>query len=136
MNRRPRTYALLLLFILVKQFGNLSMAWGMKHFPETVSLHPLLYLRAMTNPYVVVGIAMLILSVLTRMALLSLADLSFILPLTAVGYVLSALMGKFLLGEEVTMARWVGVALVFLGSLLVSSTPQMTPVQAIEETPR
>lgn len=128
MNRQPRTYALLLLFILVKQFGNLSMAWGMKHFPETVSLHPSLYLRAMTSPFVVLGIAMLILSVLTRMALLSVADLSFILPLTAVGYVLSALMGRFFLGEEVTAARWMGVVLVFLGSLLVSSTPQLSPV--------
>lgn len=121
-----RTYSLLGVFILLRAFGNLSLAWGTKHFPETLSVNPLSYLRAMISPLVAVGIAMLILAMLLRMAILGLADLSFVLPLTAVGYVFAALLGKFILNEEVTPERWAGTALIFLGVGLVGSTPHDT----------
>jgi uncharacterized membrane protein len=58
------------------------------------------------------------------MALLSLADLSLVLPLTATGYILSALLGKFLLSEQVTLERWLGVLLIFLGTVVVGSTSE------------
>ena len=48
------------------------------------------------------------------------------LPLTAVGYVFAALLGKFILHEDVTPERWVGTALIFFGVALVGSTPQDT----------
>jgi drug/metabolite transporter (DMT)-like permease len=62
---------------------------GTKQVPETMSMDPALCLRAMLNPFVALGIAALILALLTRMALLSLADLSFVLPVTAAGYVIN-----------------------------------------------
>jgi drug/metabolite transporter (DMT)-like permease len=40
--------------------------------------------------------------------------------------VFAALLGKFILHEEVTPERWVGTALIFLGVALVGSTPQNT----------
>ena len=43
----------------------------------------------MLHPGIAAGVAMLILALLVRLALLSLADLSFILPMTAIGYVLA-----------------------------------------------
>lgn len=127
-----RTYSLLLVFIFLRPFGNLSLAWGTKHFPQVFSLHPSVYIRAMLDPFVALGIAMLILALLTRMALLSLADLSFILPVTAVGYVLSALFGKVFLHETVTMQQWVGTVLIFMGTALVGSTAQNTTKYAEE----
>jgi uncharacterized membrane protein len=129
---RIRTWALLLLFIFLRPFGNLAMAWGTKHFPQTLSLQPLVYLQAMRDPFVALGIAMLILSLLTRLALLSLADLSFVLPVTAVGYVLAAVFGKVFLHEEVTTRQWLGTVLIFLGTALVSSTTQNTTKLAEE----
>ncbi len=121
-----RTYSMLGVFVLLRAFGNLSLAWGTKHFPETLAANPLSYLRAMVSPLVTVGIAMLILAMLLRMAILGVADLSFVLPLTAVGYVFAALLGKFILHEDVTPERWVGTALIFLGVALVGTTPQNT----------
>ncbi len=44
------------------------------------------------------------------MALLSWADLSYVLPVTSIGYVLVALMGKLLLHEQITLKRWAGIA--------------------------
>lgn len=102
------------------------MAFGMKMVPEKVSLNPALYLHAMLNPWVAMGIVALILALLTRMALLSLADLSFVLPVTAVGYVVAVFLGKVLLHETVTPQRWMGTLLIFVGALLVGSTARKT----------
>ncbi len=54
---RFRTHSLLLLFIFPRPLGNLSLAWGTKHFPEVLSLNPVVYLRAMVDPFVALGVA-------------------------------------------------------------------------------
>jgi drug/metabolite transporter (DMT)-like permease len=114
-----RAYRLLALVLFLRPFGNLSLAWGMRHFSGVLALNPFLYMRALFNPYVAIGIGALIFGLLTRMALLSLADLSVVLPLTASGYILSTLLGKFFLREEVTVYRWLGTILIFAGALVV-----------------
>jgi drug/metabolite transporter (DMT)-like permease len=124
--KTTRLYFLLLLFLALRAFGNLSLAWGTKHLPETLAADPLAYVRSMLHPGIALGIAMLILALLVRLALLSLADLSFILPMTAIGYVLAALLGKFFLHEAVSPQRWLAVALIFAGAVLVSSTRHST----------
>jgi drug/metabolite transporter (DMT)-like permease len=118
---RVRTYSVLLFFIALKAAGNLSLAWGMKHLPEA-GANPLSYIRAMLDPFVAAGVISLIAALLTRMVLLSLADLSFVLPVTAVGYVIAAFLGKVVLHEVVTGRRWLGTILIFIGAALVSST--------------
>src|SRR5271169_5845575 len=121
-----KTYSVVLLFLALRAVGNSSMAWGMKQVPEKMSLDPALYLRAMLNPFVALGIAALILALLTRMALLSLADLSFVLPVTAIGYVIAVFLGKVFLHEAVTGQRWLGTLLIFGGAALVGSTSRTT----------
>lgn len=121
-----RTYSVLLLFIGLKAAGNLSLAWGMQHLARNVSANPLFYVRAMLDPFVALGIVLLIVALLARMVLLSVADLSFVLPVTAVGYVLAALLGKLVLHEVVTRQRWLGILLIFAGAALVSLTRQKT----------
>jgi drug/metabolite transporter (DMT)-like permease len=109
--------------LLLRPLGNLSLAWGVKQSSQLLSIHPLLYLKAMLNPFVAVGISMLILALLTRLALLSLADLSFVLPLTATGYILSAFLGKIFLNEQVSPSQWLGTLLIFFGVVLVGAAP-------------
>ena len=94
--------------------------------PETLAADPLVYIRSMLHPGIAAGVAMLILALLVRLALLSLADLSFILPMTAIGYVLAVLLGRVFLHEAVSPQRWLAVALIFGGAMLVSATPQAT----------
>ena len=48
--RTIRTYFLLLLFLALRAFGNLSLAWGTKHLPETLASDPLVYIRSMLHP--------------------------------------------------------------------------------------
>jgi len=121
-----KTWSVLLFFLALKAAGNSWMAWGMKQVPEKMSMDPSLYLRAMLNPFVAMGVAALILALLTRMALLSLADLSYVLPVTAIGYVIAVFLGKVFLHETVSRQRWMGTVLIFAGALLVGSTSRNT----------
>ena len=117
---------LLLAVSCFNAFGNLSLAWGVRQAQNRLGLNPIGYLRVMLNPYAALGIALLILWLLTRMALLSWADLSFVLPMTGAGYVLAAVLGWLFLHEVVTPAHWLGVALIFLGTAVVGTTNQKT----------
>jgi drug/metabolite transporter (DMT)-like permease len=121
-----RAYSALALFIALKAVGNLSLAWGMKRFPQTMSASPLPYLHAMLDPLVALGIVTLILALLTRMALFSLADLSFVLPVTAVGYIIAVVLGKLFLHETISPRRWAGAVLIALGAALVGSGSHKT----------
>jgi len=121
-----RVWTIVLLFIALKAAGNLSLAWGMKHFPQTMSANPIPYIQAMFDPFVALGVLALILALLMRMALLSLADLSYVLPVTAIGYVIAAFLGKTFLSETVSGQRWLGTVLIFVGAALVGSTSHST----------
>jgi uncharacterized membrane protein len=71
---------------------------------------------------VALGISLLILWLLSHMALLSWADLSYVLPVTSVGYVLAPLTGYLFLHEHISPARWIGIALIMAGVTLVART--------------
>ncbi len=130
-----RTGILTAAVVLLGSFGNTALTWGMKHVPINVGLNPLNYIRAMLNPFVAAGIATLILWLLTRMALMSWADLSFVQPVTAVGYILAALLGKFFLNETVTTREWIGTFFIFAGASIVGTTAEKTTGPASSDPP-
>ena len=133
MNRMPlKTRILTLIVILSNVLGNFALSIGMK--ANTVAafsggLAP--YVRAVFSPMVLLGVSLLILWMLSRMALMSWADLSFVLPITSIGYVLSAMMGKFFLDEHISSQRWAGTLLIVAGMALVSFTPARTTKQIV-----
>ena len=123
---RVKTWICAAIVILSNVFGNFFMKRGM---PTELS-SPLEYITALFRPYVALGVGLMILWMLSRMALLSWADLSYVLPVTSVGYVLVALAGKILLHEEITGKRWAGIALIMIGVALVGgSAPQTAKVK-------
>jgi len=121
---RWKTRIFLILVIVTQPAGNLALTLGMKH---RILVSPVDYLLAMFSPYVAVGIVFLLVWMLSRMALLSWADMSYVLPLTAVGYIANPLLGRFVLREQVSAARWSGTLLIAAGTLLVGMTPVRTP---------
>jgi drug/metabolite transporter (DMT)-like permease len=120
---RWKTRLFLALVIISQPLGNLSLTVGMKHRALD---SPWDYVTAIFSPYVAVGIMLLIVWLLSRMALLSWADLSYVLPLTAVGYIITAAMGRFVLSEHISMARWSGTLLIVAGTALVGMTDSRT----------
>lgn len=120
---RWKTRLFLALVIICQPLGNLSLTLGMKH---RALESPLDYLTAIFSPYVALGIVLLIVWLLSRMALLSWADLSYVLPLTAIGYIFTAAIGRFVLKEQISMSRWSGTLLIVAGTALVGMTDSRT----------
>jgi drug/metabolite transporter (DMT)-like permease len=93
-----------------------------------ISLHNLsALLSAIRNPWIVLGILFLIAFFAAYMVALSWADLTYVLPATSIGYVVLALIAKFILHEQVTMLRWVGILLISAGVSFVAGGPALTP---------
>jgi len=125
-----RAYSVVTLFIVLKAVGNLSLAWGMKHLPQTMSASRLeAMLGPILDPFVALGVLALVLALLTRMALFSLADLSFVLPVTAVGYIIAVILGKTCLHEPISPQRWTGAVLIAIGAALVGSGSHKTEIE-------
>jgi len=116
---RWKTRAFAAIVILSNAFGNLSLTWGMRHGTEELTASPISFLHAIFSQWVSLGICLLITWMISRMFLLSWADLSYVLPVTAFGYVLNALLGRLFLGEHVTPERWAGTLLIVGGIILV-----------------
>ena len=89
---------------------------------------PFALIAALFHPWVALGVALLILWTLTHMALLSWADLSYVMPVTAISYVVTAFAARLFLGESVSPARWMGIVLVTAGVTLVVRTAAATSI--------
>jgi uncharacterized membrane protein len=114
--------------------GDSLISWGMKQ-TGAVSLERLpSIILAVLNPAVALGVFFLLAFFACYMMTLSWADLTFVLPATSVGYVLLALIAKFLLHEHVSPARWIGILLISTGVAFATSGPASTPVPGARET--
>ena len=123
---RFKTLIFTIIVILSNAIGDLFLTLGVKQHTAELSLSPVAYIAAMFSPWVATGIALLIVWMLTRMALFGWADLSFVLPVTSVGYVLTAVLGKVVLNEEISAKRWLGTALIVAGTAVVGRTTVRT----------
>ena len=121
-----KTKLLTLFVVATNVLGNVSMSWGMKHQNAELGLSPWAYIRLIFSPWVLLGTMLLVLWLLSRMTLLGWADLSYVLPVTAIGYVLTAILGKYFLGEEISYQGWAGTGLIVAGIVLVGLTEANT----------
>jgi multidrug transporter EmrE-like cation transporter len=112
------------LFILLSGTGGeMCVSRAMKSIGEVTDFRPRSIARAigraMKVPWMWIGISLMALGFFSLMGLLSIANVSFVYPASALSYVVGALGGKLFLGEDVSKQRWAGVLLVTLGVLLV-----------------
>jgi len=111
------------------------LSHGMKQV-GSVSLHNLPSLIfAITNPWVTVGILLLLAFFASYMNALSWADLTFVLPATSLGYVLLALVARFVLHEQISPLRWLGIAMISGGVGFVAGGPALTRHHEEESKP-
>lgn len=121
-----KTKLLTIVVVATNVLGNFAMSWGMKHQPVDLGLSPLAYIRIIFTPWVLLGTLLLIVWLLSRMTLLGWADLSYVLPVTSVAYVLTAILGKVFFNEQVSWQRWSGTLLIVAGIVFVGRTAANT----------
>ncbi|HLK47560.1 MAG TPA: EamA family transporter [Bryobacteraceae bacterium] len=104
--------------------GEVLQAIGMRHHGEIHDFRPGALGRALAvlsrNRYVVASVAAMALSFFAYLELLTVAELSFAVPVTAITYVLETILAKYVLRERVSWLRWAGALLVICGVALVS----------------
>lgn len=116
--------------------GDSLLARGMKDLGG-ISIHNLSSLIfAVTDPWVAGGILLLLAFFAAYTSALSFADLTYVLPATSLGYVLVALIARFLFHEQISVMRWLGIAMITAGVGFVAAGPSVTPApKPIEPIP-
>ncbi|MBN9615891.1 MAG: transporter [Acidobacteriales bacterium 59-55] len=122
----PQRYLILLAVMLTASVGDTLLSHGMTQVGP-VSLHHLgtLFI-ALRNPWVIGGIVLLLGFFASYLTALSWADLTFVLPSTAFGYVVVALLSRFWLHEHISAYRWAGIILIVCGVGFVANGPSLT----------
>jgi drug/metabolite transporter (DMT)-like permease len=111
---------MVLLATVCVSIGETMLSAGMKQV-EASGRDGLGFLgAAMTNRLVVGGTLLMMAYFGIYAKALGLADISFVLPITALSYLIVALLARYVLHESVTPTRWVGALLIFVGVVVVA----------------
>ena len=118
---------LILAFVSVSvPLGDSCLSQGMTSLPAISVAHPATLIAAVFTPWIALGIALLIGYFASYLTALSWADLTFVMPATAMGYVFMSLLAHFWLHEAISWQRWLGVALITVGAGYVTRGPANT----------
>jgi drug/metabolite transporter (DMT)-like permease len=119
------TILLLAVLICASTGGEIAITFGMKATGEPERLRPkpvLIFLsRAVRNGWFWLGIPLMALSFYVLLVLLSWQPITFVIPASALSYVVGTLGAKYILGEDISSMRWAGVILVCMGVALVAA---------------
>jgi drug/metabolite transporter (DMT)-like permease len=121
-----RKYLILIGVVVFASCGDVFLSRGMKSVGHVSfsNFHQLF--SALLNPWILAGICLLILFFASYLTALSWADLTYVLPATAVSYVIMALLARFFLHEKVSLTRWLGILLITAGVGFVAGGPATT----------
>jgi drug/metabolite transporter (DMT)-like permease len=121
-----RKYVLLLAVAVFAASGDVCLARGMRDFGAVSFANIGGLIPALLNPWIITGILLLICFFASYLTALSWADLTYVLPATAISYVIMALLAQRILHEHVSAKHWIGIALVTVGVGVVAGGPERT----------
>ncbi|MFZ2447805.1 MAG: hypothetical protein WAW37_15730 [Syntrophobacteraceae bacterium] len=132
-----KTAIVITIAVLAQAVGNTLLSKGMKEIASLPSFSDgfsvMMLVHAMQNPLIWAGIILLIVFFACFLSALSWADLSYVLPATASGYILNVFLANQFLGEPVSASRWLGSVLIVGGIALVAwSTGRSEAKPALE----
>jgi drug/metabolite transporter (DMT)-like permease len=121
-----RQYLILGTVAVCAPLGDTCLSRGMTNLAPISLAHPMTLIAAVFTPWVACGIALLIGFFASYLTALSWADLTFVLPATAFGNVIVALLARFWLREPISLERWAGIVLITVGVGFVAQGPSLT----------
>ena len=118
-----RTGLCLAVLVLAGTAGDLSVTRAMKQTGVVIDLRPSSILRAVAHAFgqswMWLGLVLQALAFFAFLALLSWANVSVVVPASALSYVVGAAGAKVFLNERVGWERWMAVLLIAFGVALV-----------------
>jgi drug/metabolite transporter (DMT)-like permease len=131
-----RQYGLLAFIGISAPLGDTCLSSGMTRLPPISLAHPEILVSAVFTPWIAAGIALLIGFFASYLTALSWADLTFVLPTTAFGNVIVALLARFWLHEPISLERWAGIVLITVGVGFVANGPSLTETPSTTDAQR
>lgn len=107
----------LILSVTISSVAHLALKLGAPGAAAKVSAGE--FLQAL-NPWVIAGIGGHGLAMAVWLYALSRVQLSFAYPFLALGYVFVALLSYYVLGEQISLARIAGMAIIIIGLCIVA----------------
>ncbi len=105
----------LALIPLGSSVGDIFLSHGMRQTgPISFREFGALFL-CLRNGWVLGGIFLLIVFMISNILAFSWMDLTFVLPATSIGYLVTPLLAHFWLREHVSVSRWLGIGLIVCG---------------------
>ena len=121
-----KTLVIVLIAAVLGGTGHVFLAKGMRPVGDLIEAPSDriggMVTRAISNPWLIVGVVLQAGFFFIYLTLLTRADVSLVLPLTAIDYIVVAVLAQYLLGEIVTPVRWAGMGLIVAGVGLLSKT--------------
>jgi uncharacterized membrane protein len=118
--------SLVMVSIVLAAFGQIAMKSGMSQFGEINDFGGLFNLNTLfdifTNFYVLSGLLLYVVSLILWLGALSTLEVSYIYPLISLGYVITAILAFIFLKENITLIRWLGIALIVTGCFMIVRT--------------
>jgi drug/metabolite transporter (DMT)-like permease len=118
-----REIILLFLVVCAGTAGELCVSRAMKTVGEVKNFQPAallsVMLRCIRLKWMWLGLALMATAFFSLLWVLSLANVSLVVPVTALSYAAGTVGGKIFLRERVTPERWAGILLVSVGVILV-----------------
>lgn len=117
-------WLLVLILISSTTLGDVGRSRGMKKHGEVREFRPGAIRRALVsltrNKWVILSTCAMAVSFFTFMKLLSIAPLSFAVPVSAATLIPETILARLFLGERVDWRRWAGAGLIAVGVVLIS----------------
>ena len=118
-----REFLFLFVIVAAGTGGELCVSRAMKVVGEVHDFRPAallqFVLRAVRVGWMWIGIGMMTLAFFALLAMLSMENVSFVVPVTALSYAAGALGAMVFLHERISAQRWLGVLIVCIGVTLV-----------------
>ena len=119
-------FAMMLLFVCILAGASGQICWkhAMNNREEIRDINSLFnaktILGIITDKYIIAGLMFYGFALIFWLGAMSTLEISFMYPMLSLGYVIVAAMAFIFLGENISLARWAGIALIVVGSILIA----------------
>ena len=116
---------LILFAVLLNTGAQIALKVGMRtigYFDFTLNNFIPISIKLIKNPYIMGGMFLYVFSLTAWLLTLSRVEVSYAYPLSSIGYILTALVGYYLLQENLSMVRVSGIAIIMIGVYLVAKS--------------
>lgn len=124
LNTRPLVFTLIIASVACSACAQLMLKIGMSRSATSSALADpgllKMLLSIAMNPWVIAGLSLYFFGAVIWLFVLARVQLSFAYPFVGIGFILTMILGKYVMGDDISLQRMLGTLLVVGGVLLIA----------------